>query len=72
MESLKQLIIQRIFDIVEHEGGSSMKNTMKWKEIYFFEKHIADLRDFDFQLEYTDRELLNFYDMVLIRYHKQY
>jgi hypothetical protein len=73
----KHLIIERIQAIVKKEGGQSMKNTMKWKNVKFKNKgieiHVADLTSDDFAEGWvTDAQVLDFYDLVNRQLNKAY
>ena len=70
---MKNQIVERILEIVKFEGGQSMKNTMKWKDVKFKNKHISDLENDDFADAWiTPSEIVNFFERVIRQYNKSF
>jgi hypothetical protein len=64
-------MIERIMYIIQKDGGQSTKQTMKWKNVEFRNVHVSDLTNDDFADGWiTDKEILDFYDLVNRQWNK--
>jgi hypothetical protein len=70
--SFHGLIVERILAIKIKEG-TGMKNTLKWKDVKFRNKHISELENDDFADGWIPAsEILDFYDKVNRQFNKAY